>query len=70
MVTVGLKEALQPSLEAWGSRAPLSQSQDARSVVAGSVQQFVETAGTRLLATAVRQRLCVHPKRQQCGRQQ
>lgn len=70
MVTVGLKEALQPSLEAWGSRSPLSQSEDARGVVASSVQQFVETAGTRLLATAVGQRLRVHPKRQQRRRQQ
>lgn len=70
MVTIGLKEALQPSLEAGGSRPPLSQSQDSRSVVASSVQQFVETAGTRFLATAVGQRLCVYPKRQQRRRQQ
>lgn len=70
MVTVGLEEALQPSLEAWGSSPPLSQSQDARSVVASSMQEFVETAGTRFLATAVGQRLCVHPKGQQRWGQQ
>lgn len=70
MVAVGLQKALQPALEAWGSRTPLSQSQDARGVVASAVQQFVEAARAGLLATAVGQRLCVHPKRQQRWRQQ
>lgn len=53
MVAVGLQEALQPALEAWGAGPPLAQGEDACRVIARAVQQLVEAAGTRLLAAAV-----------------
>lgn len=70
MVTAGLQEALQPALEARRTWPPLAQSEDASRMIAGAVQQLVESAGARLLAAAVGQGLRDHPGRQQGGRWQ
>lgn len=68
VVAAGLQEALQSALEAWGSRPPLAQREDAGRVVARAVQQLVEAAGARLLAAAVGQGLRRRSWRQQRGR--
>lgn len=70
MVTAGLQEALQPALEARRTWPPLAQGEDASRMIAGAVQQLVESAGARLLAAAVGQGLRDHPGRQQGGRWQ
>lgn len=61
MVAAGLQEALQPALEAWRSRSPLAEREDASCVIARAVQQLVEAAGAGLLAAAVRQGLRGRP---------
>jgi hypothetical protein len=62
VVAAGLQEALEPALEARGPWPPLAQREDAGCMVAGAVQQLVQAAGARLLATAVGQRLCGSPR--------